>query len=226
MANRNQILQDHAEILIDLLYGRPILNDEVNEDVEEYDLAFTQPFVEKLARYPHAYTLSWTYEERLEALTDMFLSDLDPEYFYRPSWQWNLVRPRPFQLVKKLQQMFPRRDATHLSNPHDMITDSKGGEDEDGEQGVGVLNQPLVMIEGVAQPFSLDQGDERGAFNLTPELVDCIGKSHIETLSLLAQYGSPQAAAKVLGVKEGTFRQRLFRARRAAKACMGIEQGM
>jgi hypothetical protein len=91
MADRKQILQDHAEVLIDLLYGRPI------EDNEGNLLGYSRPFVEKLARYPHDFTLSWTYEERLEALTDMFLSDLDPEYFYEPSWQWNLVRPRPFQ---------------------------------------------------------------------------------------------------------------------------------
>src|SRR5215218_2452659 len=127
MADRNQILQDHAETLIDLLYGRPI------EDDEDDDVSFTQPFVEKLARYPHDYTLSWTYEERLEALTDMFLSDLDPEYFYKPSWQWNLVRPRPFQLVKKLQEMFPRRDGMHKSTLFDMVSEPQGDEDEDQE---------------------------------------------------------------------------------------------
>jgi hypothetical protein len=54
MGDRRQILQDHAEALIDLLYGRPIEGDEDDE------LSFTQPFVEKLAAYAHEFTLPWT----------------------------------------------------------------------------------------------------------------------------------------------------------------------
>jgi hypothetical protein len=210
MADRNQVLRDHAEILIDLLYGRPI------EDDEDDDLSFTEPFVEKLAAYPNNLTLSWSYEERLEALTDIILTDLDPDDFYKPTWLWNLVRPRPFRLVKKLQQMFPRRDGMHHSTLYDM------NEPEDEDEG-HILNQPLEMVEGVAQTQSLDQGDSNGAFNLTSELIDCIGEKHMETFRLLVKHGSPQAAARAIGIEDGTFRQRLFRARQAAAKCNGLD---
>ena len=228
MADRNQILQDHAEALIDLLYGRPI------EDDEDDNLVFTQPFVEKLAGYPHVMTRPWTYEERLEALMDMFVSDLGPEYFYDYAWQWNLVRPRPFQLVKKLQQMFPKRDGMHQSTLVDM--DEPEDEDEDEDEGENhILNKArsagrprtkrpevgLEMIEGVGMPTTLDQGDEGGAFDLTPELVDCIGEKHMETFRLLVEHGSPQAAARAIDIEEGTFRVRLFRARQRAEECNG-----
>jgi hypothetical protein len=186
---------EHAEQIVKLVYS-------------------ANPLASKLARYEHLWTRRWSYEQRLDALEQLIIFDLPVSHLYRPTWLWNLVKYHPVKLVRKLRKLYPEQDALHRHLSLDAV-------DGKGKTLTDYVTATRSLGAAIGGSFTEDpsEPDEDGEEVVTETVLPLLSRQHAETLQLVADLGSSAEAARILGIKPAAMRQRLKRARDAAKEC-------